>query len=75
MSDDIWCVVYDCGKFDHVVVDCEDYRVCRSYVAHLQCMYDKPLQIVLKEEVRQLIENWKTVDFCIGGTVIVPGMK
>jgi hypothetical protein len=73
MTEESWCVIYDYGKFDGIIVDSADYRVCRSYVANLQHMYDKPLNIVLKEEVRYLHEFWKPVEFCTGGTVCIPG--
>lgn len=73
MTADRWCVTLDLGSFDLIVHESGQYLSCQSYVQNCQHLYNIPLNIMMYSEVRLLVENWGTIEFCHGAEVREPG--
>jgi len=72
-EDDSWCVAVDMGSFDLIVVESNHYHTCQSYQQVNQHLYREELQIKLRSQLRELLENWTSMEICVSSRVREPG--
>lgn len=61
---DPWVVTYDMGKYDHILIETQEYQTVQSYVQACQVAHDKPLKIMRRSQCRLWIEMWRTIEVC-----------
>ncbi len=71
-EDDSWCVAVDMGSFDLIVVESRHFHTCDSYRSVNQHLYRDELQIKLRSQLRELLENWTSMEICVSSRVRGP---
>lgn len=64
MSTERWCVVYNAGRCDHVLIDDVPHAIGTAYKDLAQEYHDKDLCVIPMSEARRLKEEFIPVDLC-----------
>lgn len=57
MESDIWCTVLDMGGWDIIFEESSDRRVCELFIEINATLFDKPLEIKMKKDVKKYPNN------------------